>query len=270
MKFFPGCMIHNRFPGIERSLFFVFEKLGVEIFPLKGSSCCPAPSISKSVSVELWKEIGIRNVRLAKNETIMTACNGCYTSLHEISQIFNEGDIRHVVEYLHSEIGIERIKKSVEKRLPVRLAVHYGCHFFRPSKHKGFESPERPKMLDELVNAIGAESIDYKYKFMCCGGGGGVRAGATEVSHDLLERKMDAIAEKDVDAIVVMCPLCLNQFDVGQSELYELRGKDYRIPAVHYVQLLAVAMGMDVSLTGIERHSVVEQNFIEKLVRGES
>ncbi len=269
MKFFPGCMIHNRYPGVEKALYYVFETLGIEITPLEGSSCCPAPSITRSVSSELWEELGLRNIRLAGGERIMTACNGCFSTLLEVSEKYGEGDVRHVAEYLYTEVGVERIKRYVAKRLPLRVAVHYGCHFFRPSKHKKFVSPERPTMLDELVEAIGAESVDYRYKFMCCGGGGGVRAGATEVSHDLLEKKMDAIAEADVDVIVVVCPLCMNQFDVGQKELKEQRGKDYGIPVVHYVQLLAVAMGMDVEQAGVDRHNIVSQELIEKLIMGE-
>lgn len=269
MKFFPGCMIHNRYPGIEKSLYYVFEKLGLEISPLKGSSCCPAPSITRSVSSELWEELGLRNIKLADGETIITACNGCFTTLLEVSERFGVGDVRHVAEFLYTDVGLDVIKKNIEKRLSLRLAVHYGCHFFRPSKHKKFISPEKPKMLDELVEAIGAESVDYRYKFMCCGGGGGVRAGATEVSHELLERKMDGISEAEVDAIVVICPLCLNQFDNGQKELKELRGKEYGIPAIHYIQLLAIAMGMDVYESGIDKHAVVSQSLIEKLVRGE-
>ncbi|MBE8539502.1 heterodisulfide reductase-related iron-sulfur binding cluster [Geoglobus acetivorans] len=267
MKFFPGCMIHNRYPGIEKALYYVFEKLGIEISPLEGSSCCPAPSITRSVSSELWEELAQRNLKLADGETVITACNGCFTTLLEVSEKFGAGDVRHVAEFFYAEIGAEELKKYVEKRLPLKLAIHYGCHFFRPSKHKRFTSPERPKMLDELVEVFGAESVDYRYKFMCCGGGGGVRAGATEVSHDLLRKKMDGIAEAEVDAIAVICPLCMNQFDNGQKELRELGGEDYGIPVIHYVQLLAIAMGMDVEDTGLERHAIVSHSFIEKLVK---
>ncbi len=268
MKFFPGCMIHNRYPGIEKSLFYVFEKLGIEIEPLEKSSCCPAPSITKSVSVELWEEIALRNIRLANNDTIITACNGCFTTLLEVSEKFNVGDIRHVAEFLYSEFGLKTLKKFIAKKLPLRVAVHYGCHFFRPGKNKKFTSSERPKMLDELVEILGSESINHRYKFMCCGGGGGVRAGAKDVALNLLNKKMEGITEADVDAIVVICPLCLNQFDVGQVELKKM-GYDYNIPCVHYVQLLAIAMGMDVKLSGIEDHRIVEQKLIEKLVKGE-
>ncbi len=262
-------MIHNRYPGIEKSLYFVFENLGIDISPLEGSSCCPAPSITKSVSHDLWLEIGKRNIDLANNETIMTACNGCFTTLFEVAKKTGNGDVRHIAEFLYFDIGIERIKRSITKKLPLKLAVHYGCHFFRPGEYKKFTSQEKPNILDELVEAIGSESIDYRYKMMCCGGGGGVRAGATEVSQDLLELKLDAIKDEDVDAIVVICPLCLNQFDVGQAELQNSRGKDYGIPVVHYIQLLAVSMGMDPELTGIQWHSITNTDLIEKLVKGE-
>ncbi len=269
MKFFPGCMIHNRYPGIEKSLYYVFDNLEIEISPLKGSSCCPAPSITKSVSQDLWLEIGKRNIQLAKNDTIMTACNGCFTTLFEVSEKIGTGDVRHVAEFLYFDVGTERIRRSITKRLPLKLAVHYGCHFFRPGEYKKFTSPERPKILDELVEAIGSQSVDYRYKMMCCGGGGGVRAGATEVSQELLEIKLDAMSNEEIDAIVVVCPLCLNQFDNGQKELENSRNRSYGIPTVHYIQLLAVAMGMEPELTGIQWHSISSTDLIEKLVKGE-
>lgn len=266
MKFFPGCMIHNRYPGVERSLYFVFESLGIEIEPLKGFSCCPAPSITKSVSYELWEELALRNLKLANNDTIITACNGCFTTLLEVSEKHRVGEVRHVAEYLYSELGLKKIKEIIVKKIPIRVAIHYGCHFFRPNK--GFTSPEKPKMLDELVEVLGAESVNHRYKFMCCGGGGGVRAGAKDVALNLLNKKMTGISEANVDAIVVICPLCLNQFDIGQVELRK-EGYDYNIPAIHYIQLLAIAMGLDVEQSGISTHRIVRGDLIEKLVKGE-
>lgn len=267
MKFFPGCMIHNRYPGVEASLYFVFEKLGIDISPLEGSSCCPAPGVVKSVSEELWLELARRNLSLS-NESLLTACNGCFTTLLEASSRMDGVEVRHVAEFLYRDVGVEEIKKRVVKRLPIRVAVHYGCHFFRPGKSKGLDS-EKPVMLDELVEAIGAESVNYRHKFVCCGGGGGVRAAVTEVANDILSLKMDAISAAEVDAIVVICPLCLHQFDVGQVELREQRGEEYEIPAIHYIQLLAIAMGMDVEKSGLVHHSIVTAELVEKLIQGE-
>lgn len=267
MKFFPGCMIHNRYPGIEKSIYYVFSVLGIEISPLEGSSCCPAPSITKSVSEEMWREIAERNLNLS-NETIMTACNGCFTTLLEVGSEIGK-DVRHFAEFLYRDVGIEEIRKKVSKKLNLRLAAHYGCHFFRPAEKKGVDSAERPKILDELIKAIGAESVNYRTKNMCCGGGGGVRAAATEVARELLEMKLEGLKEAEVDAIVVICPLCLFQFDTGQKEL-EKEGKVFGIPAIHYAQLLAIAMGMDVDEAGFEAHEIITQELYEKLLMGES
>ncbi len=267
MKFFPGCMIHNRYPGIEKSIYYVFNTLGIEISPLEGSSCCPAPSVTRSVSEELWREIAKRNLSLT-DETIMTACNGCYATLVEVGNEIGK-NVRHFAEFLYTEIGIEEIKKKISKKLNLKLAAHYGCHFFRPSKKRGIESGERPKILEELIEVIGAESVNYRTKYMCCGGGGGVRAAATEVARELLEMKLEGLRDLEVDAIVVICPLCLFQFDTGQKEL-EREGKVFGIPAIHYAQLLAIAMGMDVDEAGFEAHEIMTQDLYEKLLMGES
>jgi len=267
LKFFPGCLIHNRYPGIEKSVYYIFDALGIDLKPLEGSSCCPAPAISRSVSEEMWREVAKRNLSLS-DDTIMTACNGCFTTLSEVGSEVGK-EVRHVAEFLYRDVGLEEIKKRISKRLNLRLAVHYGCHFFRPAKKKGFDSPERPRILDELVEVLGAESVEYRRKLMCCGGGGGVRAAATDVSRELLEMKLEGIKEAEVDAIVVICPLCLFQFDTGQKELAEM-GKTFGIPVIHYAQLLAIAMGMDVEMAGLEAHEIMTQELYEKLLMGET
>jgi heterodisulfide reductase subunit B len=56
---------------------------------------------------------------------------------------------------------------------------------------------------------------------------------------------------------------------VGQIELREQRGEDYDVPAIHYIQLLAIAMGMDVDKSGLVHHNVVTAELVEKLIQGE-
>ncbi len=62
-----------------------------------------------------------------------------------------------------------------------------------------------------------------------------------------LRKKLDVIKEEvDPDVNVMGCSSCLLQFDAGQALLVEQKKLDYKIPAIHIVQLAAIAMGADV------------------------
>ncbi len=266
MVFFPGCVIPNRYPGVEKAVFFTMEKLGIKLKPLEGYSCCPPPGIMRSINEELWYELAVRNIGLSGDLEVLTACNGCFSTLQDAYSISGgKGNkIRHYAEFLFRDVGLEKIREKVKKFLPLRVAVHYGCHLVRSSTYRNVDSPENPVMIDRLVETIGCESVYYRTRMVCCGAGGGVGAGFRDLSLKILRRKMENFP--NVDCIVVVCPLCLRQFDTRQKDLDSHRP----IPVLHYAQLLAVAFGLDVDQIGLEAHSTMNDDLINKLIKGDA
>ncbi|MFW9938455.1 MAG: CoB--CoM heterodisulfide reductase subunit B [Candidatus Thorarchaeota archaeon] len=281
---FLGCIIPNRYPFIERATRKVFEKLGIDLIEMEGASCCPAPGVFRGFDIESWLIVGARNLTIAEeNETdIALMCNGCYGSLLEVNHILKTDpekraivnshlakvgrefkgtiEVRHIVDILYNEIGVEKIKQRTKygrkNKLDLNIAVHYGCHLVKPAESRPWDCDvEEPRFLDELVEATGSKSLNYKDKNMCCGAGGGVRSAFKDVSLDMTKEKLNNIRNAGADAIITACPFCHLQFDLGQVEINssnkDLVNPNYKIPVIYYTQLLGLALGLTAEEVGL-------------------
>lgn len=287
--YFLGCIMNNRYPGIEKSTRILMDKLGIEIKDMEGASCCPAPGVFGSFDKTTWAAIAARNLTIAEDMDmdIMTECNGCFGSLFESNHLLKEdeefkgkingilsevdrefkGDVnvRHFAEILYNDVGVEKLTETFTKPLNLNVAVHYGCHFLKPSAEIGVDDPMKPTILDELVEATGAKSVPYKDKMMCCGAGGGLRARDLDVTLDYTKEKLDNMTEAGVDAIINICPFCHLQFDVGQTEVNKKYGTNFQIPVFHLAQLYGLAMGLKPEELTVDAHLISTDPAIAKL-----
>ena len=289
LSLFLGCIVPNRYPGIEKATKLCLQRLEIDACDLPGASCCPAPGVFKSFDKATWLALASRNIVLSERmeRDVLTVCNGCYGSLadanmelkkdpemkactnsclKEIGMEFRgTSEIRHIIEFLYKEFGPEKLKEYITTPLDLKVALHYGCHLIKPSKDRNLGDTESPVFFDELVEVTGAKSVDYTDKMMCCGAGGGVRSGYADESLEMLEHKLDCIRKAGVDCIVNACPFCHLQFDRGQIAVNEKFGTDYYIPVLHYSQLLGLALGFSPDQLGIEQNAVQNIEFLAKI-----
>ena len=289
LSLFLGCIVPNRYPGIEKATKLCLQRLGVDVSDLPGASCCPSPGLFKSFDKATWLALASRNIVLSERmgRDILTVCNGCYGSLADANMELKRNpemkaltnnclkgigmefkgtiEVRHIIEFLYKELGPARLKDYIARPLDLKVALHYGCHLIKPSKDRNLGETESPIFFDELVEATGAKSLDYTDKMMCCGAGGGVRSGNVAVSLEMLEHKLACIRQAGVDCIVNACPFCHLQFDRGQLAVNERFGTDYSIPVLHYSQLLGLALGFSPDELGIEQNAVQNIEFLAKV-----
>jgi len=195
--YFLGCIMNNRYPGIEKATRIMFDQLDIELQDMEGASCCPAPGVFGSFDRTTWAAIAARNITIAEEQgnDILTECNGCFGSLFETNHLLHEDEqmkekingvlaeagreykgeinVRHFAEILYNDVGLDKLAEAVTTPLNLNVAVHYGCHFLKPSAEIDIDDPIQPTILDELVEVTGAKSVPYKDKTMCCGAGGG-------------------------------------------------------------------------------------------------
>ena len=269
IAYFLGCIMNNRYPGIEKATRQLFDALDIELKEMEGASCCPAPGVFGSFDEKTWASIAARNLSIAEEmgTDIMTECNGCFGSLTECNHMLKENEdkkaeinevlsevgkefkgtteVKHFAQILRDDVGFEKLASLMEKPLNLNVAVHYGCHFLKPTAEIGIEDQaEDPSILDDLVELTGAKSVPYKDKMMCCGAGGGLRSRDLDVTLSYTKEKLEHMTEAGVDAIVNVCPFCHLQFDAGQTEVNDKYGTDYALPVFHLAQLYGLAMGL--------------------------
>lgn len=288
LSLFTGCLIPNRYPGIEKATCLVLDRLGIRWSELAGAACCPAPGIYRSFDKITWLTLASRNLVLAeeKDTDILTICNGCFSSLMDANNILKNDaglrnevnahlkkigmeyrgtvEVRHIIEFLHTDIGVKKLRDSIEKPLELRAAVHYGCHLLKPAKERNLGSAECPVFFDKLVESTGTTSVQYEGKTSCCGAGGGVRSAMLETSFMMTEYKLDRMMKAKVDCIIDACPFCHLQYDAGQAELKKA-GKNFNIPVLHFSQLLGLALGFTSEDVGLHLNEIINPGFFEKI-----
>lgn len=289
IAYFLGCIMNNRYPGIEKATRMLFDALDIELKDMEGASCCPAPGVFGSFDEKTWASIAARNLTIAEEmgTDIMTECNGCFGSLFEANHMLKEDEekkaeinevlaevgreykgtinVKHLAQILRDDVGYEKLASLIERPLDLNVAVHYGCHFLKPTDEIGIEeSAENPSILDDLVEITGAKSVPYQEKMMCCGAGGGLRSRDLDVTLSYTKEKLDNMMAAGVDAIVNVCPFCHLQFDQGQTEVNAKYGTNYALPVFHLAQLYGLAMGLDADELTLDAQAIDAQPALAK------
>ena len=255
----------------------VLEKLDVDLLDIPEFNCCGYPL--KNSSLKAYLLSAVRNLCLAelKGVSIMTLCNCCYGSLkqadlimqtdsamnEEINTIlqkeglqYNTGvEVRHMLDVLYQDIGLEAIKQKIVKTVnQVKIATHYGCHVLRPKEITPPAITRNPTLFDQLIEVTGAECVDWKTRDRCCGAS--VRGIDDELSMDLTETKISDARQSEAEYLCVTCVFCQLQFDRGQKMLYQKRGQSEALPSILYPQLLGLSLGIDPETLGIHQNEI--------------
>ncbi len=281
---FLGCLIPFRYPSIELAARKALEILGADFSDVQGYSCCPEPVITRLMDRDLWLALSARNLALAEKQGIdrlFVLCNGCYETLFEAEEALKEPEERekissvlsrfgykyegkvellHAVEALHRDFKA-KIEESVKAPLKAKVAVHYGCHLFRSKPGEDIWS--KPNMMRELLEALGAELVEYKLERLCCG----FPSSNIDMEFSLKERlapKLEAISAAGADCVITTCPACISQFETGQMALRRY-GMEFHVPVLHLMEVVAMCLGVKPEELGLEVHRSPVLEFVKRV-----
>lgn len=286
VAYYPGCALEGTGGPYDRSTRELVDKLGLAMDDIRDYNCCGAMEV-KNVHPMLQTYLSSRNLAIAGEvmgaDTVMAPCNGCYHNLkkaeyelatseksletvHELAKKSDDpvyqGNVRtvHLLEWLMEEVGKDGIRKRSTTGLKgLKIANYYGCMYTRPrqifpEKDQGpdSESSYRPHFMDDLLEAAGAENVDFPLKTACCGGAHTLSD--SDTSTRLVLNLLQAAEESGAEVIATECPTCHSGLEMHQIRAEKEFGIKTHVKIVYFTQLLGLAMGMSPRSLGVHEN----------------
>jgi heterodisulfide reductase subunit B2 len=273
IAFYPGCSVHSTAREYQESLDLVCKRLDISLQPVDDWNCCgatPAHGIDHVLAIGLAAR-NLGQVEKMGMDQVVTPCAACYsrlkTAAHELAHsekvrgelaqrtggpLPGNVDVMHVLELMAHHVGLDRIAAEVKRPLSgMKLAAYYGCLLARPREVTQFDDPEQPTIMDNLLKALGAETVTWSHKAECCGAS--FAASQTDIVLDLAGEVLASASQAKAQAVVVACPLCQMNLDTRQKAIEARAGRSYGLPIIFFTQLMGLAFGFAAKALGFQR-----------------
>jgi heterodisulfide reductase subunit B len=278
--YYPGCTATSTSIEYDKSVRETSQYLGIDLEEIPDWTCCGASS-GHVINQELALALPSRNLALANRMSlgIVAPCPAC-SLRHKIAEYELKKDpelktkieedigmnlelsqkSKHILEVLYQDVGIDAIKKKVQKSLKgLKVVTYYGCYLVRPPEITGFDDPENPTIMDKIMEALDVEVIDWSYKVDCCGGG--LSIVAPEIVKKLVGKIVTAASGVGADAIVTACGICQANLDMRQPK----NSGSHPMPVFYFSELSALAFGSLNVKEWLAKHFVDPSDLLERL-----
>jgi heterodisulfide reductase subunit B2 len=274
ISYYPGCSLEATGIEFHMSTKEVAKVLGLNLVEPEGWVCCgtsPAHNTDHYRSIKLpMQTLAIAN-ELGHSYMTMP-CAACFSrfriAMHEVKNDpalrrriaedvgfeYTGGiEVDNLLTTITDKVGYEAAAKPVVRQLHgLKVACYYGCLLTRPPSITGEKDYEHPTNMDRLMEAIGAEPVQWSYKTDCCGGS--LSLSVLDIALDLSHKILRNAIECGADMIVTACPLCHVNLDARQKQINAEFGGTFDIPIVYFTQLMGVAYGLHAKPLGMDKH----------------
>ncbi len=281
VAYWPGCVSRGFTPELHGSMALVAEKLGIELVTLDRANCCGAGVIAEH-NQELADTLNARTFALAQQTglSMMNICSTCQGAQSECQQRLDADSAyrAHVNEALSGQglayeksedgswnnknflwllvedYGLDRLAAQVKRPLSgLRVGPFYGCYIVRPKERLGYaEFPDRDVYLEQVIEALGGEVVEYDGARKCCGFP--VITMNRETSLKQAGTHVGDAIDAGADCLVTPCPLCHLNLDMQQPEAAKVVNRDLGLAVLHLPQLVGLALGADPKQLGMSKH----------------
>ena len=211
VAYYPGCSLHSIASEYDQSVHAVADVIGLDLVEPEGWRCCGA-SPAHRTDARLATLMPLTNLALVAKmgmDEVTMPCAACF-GRHKAAQYNVERDpklkaeveaeiggfaesavaVRSLLDTMMENIGRQTIAEKTTRPLSgLKVACYYGCLLTRPAVVTGAENPEYPMTMDRLVATLGATTVDWNAKTLCCGGSLSVTQ--TEIALDLTRQNID-------------------------------------------------------------------------------
>lgn len=290
--YFPGCVAQGACRELDMATKAIAHSLGIELVELKKASCCGSGTF-KEQSQLLEDTVNARNIALAEQLQLplLTHCSTCQGVIghvderlkaaqtddpayfSQVNSLLSEqhcspyqgsSEVKHLLWALVGDFGLEVLTRQVSRKLAgLKCAAFYGCYLLRAQATLPFDDPVNPSSMENVFAALGATPVYYSGRTQCCGWP--LSSYATEASFQMAGNRLEDAIASGADCIVTPCPLCHLNLDSRQPEVEKMLGKTLGLPILHLPQLVGLALGLEPSKLGLERHVVSTQLVLAKL-----
>ena len=266
--YYPGCTLHSSAKEYDVSARLVCDKLGIGLQELEGWACCGASS-AHTTSELLSIALPARELQAAEELglPLTVVCAMCFSRLkhtaHELAdeaklnlisellgkKFHNAAEVVHLLEVLHDVRDTMPISRPLNG---LKVACYYGCLLVRPREIVNFDDEENPQVMDRLVEALGAEVIEWDFKTACCGAS--LPLTRRDIVLKLSHRLLSQAKQLGADCVAVACPMCHINLDAYQKEM-EVEYKDkLDLPVIYFTQLIGLALDFTPKHLHLDKH----------------
>lgn len=285
LGYFPGCSLHKASRNFDESVEKLFSRLDIRLTELDDWNCCGASS-GHFTDDELALALAARNLALAEEQgqhTVFAPCAACYNRLLSSNHVmankepgFEQANelmapqayhgtvsVRNLLDVLMREVGPWELARQCQLQLSgIRAAAYYGCLLVRSPGVEYFEDRENPTSMEQLLEAVGAETVDWPVKTECCGAS--LAATEDEITNPWNARLVDFAKKAGANCIVTACPLCQTNLDMVQWR-QQKQGRAADMPVFFLSELLALALGAKIGRREWRKHFVRPDGLLREL-----